>query len=287
MLSILLVATTAVAAAQVNDQWYQYQSIMSEIAPIPDACTTWLRRQYPDAQLSVWQQDYSSITTFLNNRVRSWNISADFEMVPQQPTFGPQWLDMNAVPPQFGEFMNGDQRAWGRENGYWIIRESPRMPDGIPCLSRRTHQNLSYAYSIPVPYLEALPRPYYDDRLDLSSFAPIPLVERRTDQVALVVTPKPRMRLVVGVQESAYPGWRVEVDGQPAQIESFGRQIGVVIPPGDKPVQVYFVYEPRLPVIGGFITLLTALVCILYLLTAPYSRAAKLLTSTVNPPSAL
>jgi hypothetical protein len=88
---------------------------------------------------------------------------------------------------------------------------------------------------------------------------------------------------VVGVQESAYPGWRVEVDGLPAKIESVGRNIGVVIPAGDKPVQVYFVYDPIQPVIGGLITLVTALVCTLYLLTSRL-RWSRLLGSAKETP---
>jgi hypothetical protein len=68
------------------------------------------------------------------------------------------------------------------------------------------------------------------------------------------------------VQESAYPGWRVEVDGQAAHLESVGGQIGVVLPAGDQPVQIYFVYDPVQPVIGGLITLITAFGCVTYLL---------------------
>ncbi len=266
LLSVILIVTTGLAAAQVNDQWYQYQNIMQEPDAVSDECTTWLRSQFPTEQLSVWQQNYASIITFLNNRVRSWHISAAFEMTPQPSTIGPIWLDLNGVLPTFAEFANQDQRRWGRTNGYWIIRESPKLADGIPCLSRRIGAVLPYAYSIPLNYFEALPRPKYAHPVNVSAFVPIHLVEQRTDQVALVVTAKRLTPLVVGVQESAYPGWRVEVDGQPAKIESVGGQIGVVLPAGEKPVQVYFVYAPNQPVIGGMITLATALLCIVYLL---------------------
>ncbi len=273
VLAGLLIVATAVAASDVNDQWYQYQNVMRPIDPERDACTTWLRQQHPDEQLEVWQQNYADITTFLNNRVRSSNITADFEMLPEMTTVGPEWLNLIPIYPKYAQFVGGIERSWGRDIGYRMVQDSPKSGDGLPCLSQRIGRTLPYAFAVSVADLDALERPNLDEYTDLSHFSAVERVERRADQVALIVTDERPIPLVVGITEGAYPGWRVEVDGQPAKIESVGGQVGVVIRGGEKPVQVYFVYEPIQPVIGGIITLLTAVFCILYLLLRRRSQA--------------
>ncbi|MEO8397716.1 MAG: hypothetical protein ABI700_32275, partial [Chloroflexota bacterium] len=71
---------------------------------------------------------------------------------------------------------------------------------------------------------------------------------------------------VVVVQEVSYPGWRVEVDGKPADLESVGGLIGVVLPAGNTPHVVYFAYRPPLVFWGEVITIISAVCCIGYLL---------------------
>lgn len=266
-LSLIMVVAAGLAAIEVNDRWYQASGAMRAIEPTRDECTRWLRQQYPDEYLEVWQQHYSEITTFLNHRIRTSNIAADFEMSPQAPTVGADWLDLNGVLPSFAQLNEREERTWGKEMGYQMVQGSPLFADGLPCLSRQLKPTLPYAYSITLTDLNQLVLPAAPFELDVRAFNPIHLVERRDDQIALIVTDKRTAPIVVGVQESAYPGWRVEVDGQPVHLESVGGQIGVVLPAGDAPVQIYFVYEPTQPVIGGLITLITSVICVLYLMS--------------------
>jgi hypothetical protein len=88
------------------------------------------------------------------------------------------------------------------------------------------------------------------------------------DQIGLAVDASPNESLVVTVQEVAYPGWMVEVDGEPARLESVGGLLGVVLPAGSGQHIVHFAYRPPLLFLGGVITLMTAVVCVGYLLRA-------------------
>jgi hypothetical protein len=264
----VVLVTTLYAGAQVNDQWYRMNKIVHAIEPKVDRCITWLRQQYPDEPLAVWQQQYINITTYLNNHVRTWSVGADFEMLAQKPTLGSPQLNLNKVRPRFAMLSYADEVRWARGNGYKPMLDSPPASELPHCLYEQEN-TLSYAYSVSKGLLESQsPIETAPTFVDLKAFSTISLVERRDDQVALIVTEPRRERTVVGVQEKAYPGWRVEVDGKPAQIESVGGQIAVVLPVSDQPVQIYFVYEPIQPVIGGLITLLTAAMCALYLLVS-------------------
>ncbi len=267
----LLLIVAANAGAEVNDQWYKLEKIVHPIEPVFDRCITWLRTQHPNEPLSVWQQQYISITTFLNNRVRTWSIGADFEMLAQPSTLGSPLINLNKVKPQYAQVDYYDQIPWAVSNGYRVVFDSPRAAEVAHCLYER-QDTLPYAYTISKGWLESMTEPEGAPVVNLTAFSPVPLFERRGDQVALIVTEPRTERTIVGVQEKAYPGWRVEVDGKPAQIESVGGQIGVVLPIGDQPVQIYFVYDPIQPVIGGWITLITVGMCTFYLLVRRHSK---------------
>ncbi len=263
---VVLVATL-IAGADVNDQWYKMDKIVTEMYAETNACITWLRSQYPDRELAVWQQQYLDITTYLNNRVRTWSIGADFEMLAQPNTIGNPHLDLNKVLPQFAIIGPAAQLKPVLQDGYQMMADSPPSREVRHCLYEQTNATLPYAYSVSRAALEAMNQPITDPSVEVTAFSPVPLFERRGDQVALVVTAKRTVPTIIGVQEKAYPGWRVEVDGKAAPLESVGGQIGVLLPAGDQPLQIYFVYDPVLPVIGGWLTLITSVVCIGYLVT--------------------
>jgi len=270
----LLLIATAKAGAEVNDQWYKLDSIVNPIDPHTDTCVTWLRQQHPNEPLAVWQQEYVNISTFLNNRVRSWLVGADFEMLARSPTLGSTQLNLNKVRPKFALLKYAGEVRWAKGNDYHVLLDSPPALELPHCIYELDH-TLPYTYTVSRVALEGMNDPITDPRVDLTAFSPVPLFERRGDQVALVVTTPRTEQIIVGVQEKAYPGWRVEVDGKPAQIESVGGQIGVILPASDQPVQVYFVYDPVQPVIGGWITLITAVICTLYLLIRRPKQSIK------------
>lgn len=260
-----VLVATLIAGADVNDQWYRMNHIVNPIDVGANACITWIRQQHPDQPITVWQQEYVNITTYLNNHVRSWIVGADFEMLPQAATLGNPNLNLNKVRPLYARLTYADEVRWARGNGYREMPDSPPALELPHCLYQQTIATLPYAYSVTRTALEAMNQPITDPRVEVSAFSPIPLFERRGDQVALIVTDKRTEPTIIGVQEKAYPGWRVEVDGKAAPLESVGGQIGVLLPAGDQPLQIYFVYDPVLPVIGGWLTLITSVVCIGYL----------------------
>ncbi|MBN8636837.1 MAG: hypothetical protein J0M07_16035, partial [Anaerolineae bacterium] len=73
--------------------------------------------------------------------------------------------------------------------------------------------------------------------------------------------------LVLVVQDVAWPGWVVRLDGQPARLESVGQLIGVVVPPHSAPT-VEFAFTTPLLGVGAIISGLTGLFALLYLLRA-------------------
>jgi hypothetical protein len=93
-------------------------------------------------------------------------------------------------------------------------------------------------------------------------------LERLYDRVGVIVPGGATAETVLVVQETAYPGWSVYVDGQPAKLESVGQLIGVVLPPSSQPQQVYFEFRPTLSLVSGWITVFSAVIAGLYMLRA-------------------
>ena len=96
---------------------------------------------------------------------------------------------------------------------------------------------------------------------------PISTFKRSYDLVGVIVNGS-QADQVLSVQELAYPGWTVRVNGSPTKLEVVGGQIGVVLPAGTGQYQVLFQYRPSAFVIGAFITLFAWLLCLLLLLRA-------------------
>jgi hypothetical protein len=152
-------------------------------------------------------------------------------------------------------------------NRYRIMPNSPQGEDQQPCMYE-WDGGLPYAYMIEPSVVEniALPEALKDWNLPYDQFIPITALERRADQIALIVPGQRPREMLVAVAERAYPGWTVQVNGQPAALESVGGQIGVRLAPGVDPAQVYFEYRPPLLMLGGVITILASLLCAAYLL---------------------
>jgi hypothetical protein len=135
-------------------------------------------------------------------------------------------------------------------------------------------RNLSappYAFSMAMSDLEVA-----EDPLPLDDLRGVNYLGRVPEHIWLIASPLPDQQLVVMAQDVAYPGWIVKVDGQPAQLESVGGILGVVLPAGDTPVMVEFIYTAPTFRLGAAITLLTAFVSIGYLLQLDKLRVANL-----------
>lgn len=226
--------------------------------PHDSACLQWLRLQYPARELAVWRYGYEVTTPFLDQRIRQADIEADYAALPMAWTLGA--IDLTASLPEYAIGWYGEEGAFLVERGYQPVPDSLRSM-GRSCLYR-LEDALSYAYSIPLETLQAA----RGDTLERRLTTPIQTFQRLPDRIRVFARAAEQQPTVVTVQERAYPGWGVRVDGQPAQLESVGGQIGVILPPGSTVHEIIFEYRPPLLFIGGGLTLLTWLGCVAYLL---------------------
>lgn len=255
----LVVFLSFIAVLDIIGTWSAFGSTDREDS-ITNKCISWLRSENPTKELSVYTTSYFTVYPYLRNHVRHAHINAEYQPMGITPTIFPYSL-LDAQPEYFLAYLD-DERAYAKTLGYHIMEDSPIMDNKFPCLWQKPDV-LSYAFSLPGPMFDGI-----GNQLPVSSTTPINSFERHTDRIALAVSGIDNAPLVVVVQELAWPGWRVTVDGLPTKLESIGQLIGVVLPPGTTPHYIVFQYVPPLFILGGIITLITALVCILYLLRA-------------------
>ncbi len=245
------------------EPWHNFRNIDDGLSASDD-CVRFLAEAYaPDEPgLAVYQFGYIDARTFVVNDVRLYPIEADYYPYPfdyniyEDPRL--IWYAM----PQFAIPLTHDQRDFLiTAHGYRHVAGSPPgQIDDEPCLMEKSDA-LPYAWTMS-PNQEA--RVY--DTMTNDIVRPATVVRRLPDQIAILAQPNPNRDTLLTVQETAYPGWRVTLDGRPATVESFEGQIGVTIPPGPQPIAVIFGYRPALFFVGAAITLLAALGCGVYLL---------------------
>lgn len=252
---LLAIAAAAIVPVYTSARFY---SLTAPSDPHDNACLTWLRLQYPTQELAAWRFGYEVTTPFLDNRIRQVDIEADYAALPIAWTIGQ--IDLTQSPAEFGIGWYGEEGESLEERGYLPMADSLRS-EGRSCMYRLPGA-LPYAFAIP---LETV-RTATGSRLDAGLTTPLPNVQRMPDRIRLYAPADPAREMVVTIQERAYPGWQVQVDGAFAQLESVGGQVGVVLPPGGDIHEITFAYRPPLFFIGGGITLFTALVCAGYLL---------------------
>ncbi len=257
--ALSLIAVTTLAAREVLLTWDKFGALVNP-PEMTWQCMNWLRAEHRGELLAVWGNSYKDLDVFLANDIRFTHINADFHPLGMMPTIYPGDLS-DLLPEYLISFDPDERRNWG-EQGYTLVDGAPVTADGVPCLMQNPN-TFSYAFSVPLTILQNR-----ENDLLLQQTTPIRSVNRQFDHVGLIVSGDPEQNLVVVAQELAYPGWRVTVDGLPAQLESVGQLVGVVLPPGAIPHRIVFVYDPPLLKLGGALTLMTALFCALYLLYA-------------------
>ncbi|MBX3061420.1 MAG: hypothetical protein KF726_00490 [Anaerolineae bacterium] len=267
----LLVVASALAAYDVDRQWHvSWGSFFVRYEEdFENYCITALRQQYPDQELSVWTLDYKNIYTYLRNRVRHGWVASDFyHASPIPPTlYTSSLLPVSDGPvqlmPEFAIGITHYDDAWMERYGYVPMPESANpYAENRPCMYRREGA-YSYAWWTTTTDLinnpNTLPK---EVTHTITSFA------RDYDRIGLLVQGSADADVVVTVQEVAYPGWHVFIDGQPANLESVGGQIGVLLPRENRRFAIKFEYLPQTFLRGSIITLITIAFCVLYLLRA-------------------
>ena len=271
LIGVTFILITGLASYQVIDRWHEsWGSFFVRYEDQwEDYCVSWLREQYPDRELSIWTIDYKNIYTYYRNRVRHGWIASDFyhaQPIPSTVYGGgliPRGGDPPELLPEFALGLPHFEDDWLQKHGYKPIMESANpYRDNIPCLYRREGV-YSYAYWVTQRDLDA-----HRDVLPPSITNPITTFVRDYDLVGVLAQSKRDEDVVVTVQELAYPGWQVQVDGTSAPLQSVGGQIGVVLRRDGRQHVILFQYLPTRFFVGSAITLVTALACILYLLRA-------------------
>jgi hypothetical protein len=210
-----------------------------------------------------------NIYTYYRNRVRHGWVGSDFyhARAYQNRYIGQKLIPYSGAPaallPEFAIGLPHYDDAWLRTQGYTPIQESANpFGDNLPCLYRR-EGSYSYAFSVAATDLENT-----TGSLPVEVTQPISSYIREYDRIAVLAKAREDANVIVTVQELAYPGWTVQVDGRPATLVSVGDQIGVLLPHHNQEHVVLFQYLPQRFFVGSAITLITALLCSLYLLRA-------------------
>jgi hypothetical protein len=256
---LVMVALVGAIAYQVYGQWKSW-GVTEPQLDFEDVCLYWLREREPERPLAVYRVGYEIIDSFLNNRVRLHDIEADYQALPPASTIGQ--VNLLGVMPEYAMAWDTDTRHFLIATGYRQVPDTPRGMDGRPCLYRNPNV-LSYAFTVSKLDLQST---YSDLPPELTT--PVTALERYPDRIRLWVNGDAMAIQVLTLQEVAFPGWRVTMDGQPARLEVVGGQIGVTLPRDESRHEVIFEYRPPLLYQGGAITLAACLFCVPYLLRA-------------------
>jgi len=265
-----LTIAVAIAAYQVNFQWKDgmLSNSINPINPFFDRCVTVVSKLNNGQPVSLWQNYYIDIVTLQKNNVRTWDIQADYAILPIPNTIGNPEIDLIRSLPEYGLARTYPDDKIFINFGYRPVPNSPQEPRLGPCLYRNPAA-LPYAYTLPLPIAHLLiPSPrniYLRTNFPPDSLTEIPIA-RTPDQIAAIVTEPRTTRIIFTVQERAYPGWRVEINGKPAQLESFAGQLAVELPIGNEPLYIYWEYRPPLLLVSAWITIITSALTVVYLL---------------------
>lgn len=258
-LLVVLVDTAYSAASEVNDKWNIFGDTI-EADDLDETCLDWLRQRHPDEPLTVYRPGYNVMYPYMKYHVRQFGIEADFRMLPIDSTIS--YAELTKFWPRYAVAWDELQRDAIKRVGYDPVVGSP-APQGrsLFCLYER-EEWLPYAFSIPRLYIQNA----NDETFNFDHIQPIEQVEHQNDQVTVWTRGDPDIQLVVTASEIAYPGWEATVNGEDAELESVGGQLGVVLPPGAKPYEIVFSYRPTLFYRAGVISLVTIGFTIFYLL---------------------
>lgn len=252
--AIGLIAFGAWAAADILANW-ERESGVEPVGREREAYLTLLRLTRPDELISLQEWGFFNYFDHHELLIRTAYGNPDYRAKGLSPTLGTVEM-MDYPAPEAIEY-DDEQARWLEEMGY-IAQPSPDE------LLLGTHWMNP---SIP-PYAFIAPE---------SVFSPERTATLQADEVTAasyqyqldtitVTVPQSSAGDVVVVTETAYPGWRVTVNGQPAALESVGGLIGVRLAESAEPGVIQFNYRPALLIVSSLVTLAGAALLTAYLL---------------------
>ncbi len=269
-LLILYSGLTVIALVDVNGHWQD-----TPLAPLDeefDSCMAWLEEAEPDREHWLWIPGYQTLTTMLEHDIRIVNIEADFVLGTEPNTIGDVRLDVRVRAVERGVLSFTNVLDWFNDEGYTALEPSPSYQVFDHCIYENKNNSLPYAFVIqpddaPSTYISDLENPELTTEFMNNLYVEtVPDVMRLYDTIAIQVRSDESIEKVLTIQELAFPGWEVWIDGEQRDVEIFAKLNAVRLPTDGQRHEVVFLYRPRLVCWGGLITLFTAMLCIGFLL---------------------
>jgi hypothetical protein len=259
-MDVVLVITAVCAFAA--PLWVEDQRTFRFGLEKPDSnlnnCLAELRAQYPNPNdiLLVDSGLYVSIWAYHRHGVRLASMQADYDQLGRAPTLFMN--DLTNLPGAF--YIPYGENMTGRIDQGYALYDGVRECVGQPWFYFNPNA-VSYAFSAPVRVFET-----NDIEQVKQNWSPVEVMRFEPERNVLRAENPTEEPIAVVAQTIVYPGWEARIDGQPAQLESVGQLLGVILPPNTPPVEIEFIYYPTVFEIGGLITIATSIVLIGYLL---------------------
>ena len=224
------------------------------------AVTVPLRAREPAALLSIETGGFHDYDSLYAVRARAIFGNPDYRPKPLPATIAtPDGLTLYAP---YALSYWAEVQANFQRHGYRAVPALPNVDSGLWTL---------YQHPLTVPYSFTVPLATLND-----PFARLPLdgaqavsYWHQLDRI-LIQAPPTNGDVVLIVQETAYPGWRVAVNGKRVPLESVAGVIGVRLSASSVPLMVEFRYVPVWLYVGAAIMSLSATVVIPILIFVRY-----------------
>ncbi|MFN8420999.1 MAG: hypothetical protein U0528_17420 [Anaerolineae bacterium] len=255
---IIMVVAGTFAAFNVQANWSRLGGLNS-IGLDANPGVTYLRDQNPTKFLSVITAGFFSYFTHWDTLTRAYFGNPDYRPRGDYSTLGR--LEMMPKYPEYASGVDEGFSNYLREQNFTQIEGSPALANILSLWYNPAAPTYSFLVNIerlknsgdPLTASDTIPTSYY----------------HQIDRVVVPITGSYPAGSVLVIQETAYPGWEVTINGQSVHLESVGELLGVVLPdpdPANAAVEVVFEYRPRLFYVGAICTVLAALALTIYLL---------------------
>jgi hypothetical protein len=238
-----------------------------------NSCLSWLHETHLDENISLRVYGYERMTYLLEHDIRMINIEADYMPSTATNTIGDSRLDARLRDSRFRFQNRPNQRDIFTNDDYIPMTDSPPYRQFEHCLFENEAYDLPYAFTFNLAdtqelvFGEEVRNPTltneYVANLNVTA---VPDYTRLYDTVKLLAQSDTQTQQVLVIQELAYPGWEVWIDGERQPIEIFAKLNAAKLPTDGQLHEVVFMYRPPLFIVGSIITILTALFCAGYLL---------------------
>lgn len=254
LLSAAVVAAVAVPLWVETSRTFRFSIEWTDM--VLASCLGDLVSARPHQPVSVDASLYVTIWPYFANNVRLASLQTNYDHRGIPSTLMND--DLTILPAEFyvsyGESIDRLTTA-----GYRPIERATDCEWPTPIL--HNPGALPYAFSAPVRVFET-----NDVEQVIANAVPVEVVLFEPERTILRAENPTNESIAVVAQTIAYPGWEARINGEPATLESVGQLQGVILPPNTPSASVEFVYIPTTFFVGAWITILTTILLIAYLL---------------------